>query len=90
MSEMSDVEFENMAILSFTLFSDFSSLLRQLSVGRVGRPSVADLKGGFESVKFVISSKLYVLRCGATIAVAFVVWDILLELKSFVVLMLSL
>lgn len=34
MCEMSDVDVENMAILSFTLFSDFSSLFRQLSVGR--------------------------------------------------------
>jgi hypothetical protein len=56
MCEMSDVEFENMAILSFTLFSDFSSLLRQLKFER-WRPSVADLNGGFVSTKFVISSK---------------------------------
>lgn len=69
---MSDVEFENMAILSFTLFSDFSSLFLQLSCGR-WRPSVADLNGGFVSTKFVISSKWCVLRCGATIAVAFVI-----------------
>jgi hypothetical protein len=55
MCEMSVLEFENMAILSFTLFSDFSSLLRQLS-GR-WRPSVADLNGGLLSTKFVISSK---------------------------------
>ena len=84
--EMSDVELENMAILSLTLFSDFSSLLRQLLVVR--RPSVADLKGGFVSVKFVSSSKVCVLRCGATIAVAFVVVDngvILHAFKSIVI-----
>ena len=34
---------------------------------------MADLNGGFVSTKFVISSKLCVLRCGATIAVAFVI-----------------
>lgn len=55
MCEMSDVEVENMAILSLTLFSDFSSLLRQL-IG-LWRPSVADLNGGgLVSTKFVISS----------------------------------
>lgn len=72
--EISDVELENIAILSFTLFSDFSSLLRQL-IG-LGRPSVADLNdGGLVSTKFVISSKCCILRgtSGATIAVALLV-----------------
>lgn len=88
MSEMSDVEFENIAILSRTLFSDFSSLLRQLM--GLWRPKVDDLNGGFVSMKFVISSIGGALRgkSGATIAVAFVVGcdfirSIVLSLKIY-------
>lgn len=67
---MSFVDVENIAILSLTLFSDFSSLFRQLIIGRC-LPNVADLKCGFTSPN---SSLWNILRGtnGATIAVAFV------------------
>lgn len=90
MCEMSDVELENIAILSFTLFSDFSSLFRQL-IG-LCRPNVADLNGGFESTKLVISSKCCILRgtSGATIAVALLVACDLVKSIAMLLLLLSL